>query len=154
MAQSRQTLTDDAIPVTKGSGNVFVDLGFDEDEAEELEVKAALTYQIYNRIKVLGLTQKQAVERLGISQPDVSKLMHSRYTGFSVDRLLALLGALDLDIEILLRPCVEHVASHRVRVRMIRPRGTHLDRAADAHPARGRRAPVRKRLHAAARVAH
>ena len=39
MDQSRQTLTNDAIPVTRGSGNVFLDLGFPEAEAAELQVK-------------------------------------------------------------------------------------------------------------------
>jgi len=145
MDQSTETIERDAIPVTRGSGNVFLDLGFPEAEAEELQVKALLTHHIYARIQALGLTQKQAVERLGIRQPDVSKLMHSRYTGFSTDRLLALLGALDLDIEIVLRPCTEHVAAHRVRVRVQRPRGPRLARAADRRPARGRRAPGKKR---------
>jgi len=108
----------DDIPVTRGSGNVFADLGFDEVEAEELQVKAELTRQIYNRIKALGLTQKQAGIRLGIGQPDVSKLMNSRYTGFSTDRLLALLNALDVDVEIVLRPRSENATPHRGSVRI------------------------------------
>jgi len=41
---------------------------------------------------------------LGLSQPDVSKLMGGRYTGFSVERLLALLNALEVDVDIVLRP--------------------------------------------------
>src|ERR1700730_9302025 len=90
------------MPVTRGSGNVFADLGF--ADAEELQVKAALTRQIANRIKSLGLTQVQAGTRLGISQPDVSKLMNGRYTGYSTDRLIATLNALEVDIEIVIRP--------------------------------------------------
>jgi predicted XRE-type DNA-binding protein len=90
------------IPVTRGSGNVFADLGF--ADAEELQVKAALTQRIANRIKECGLTQIRAGARLGISQPDVSKLMNGRYTGYSVDRLMAILNALEVDIEIVIRP--------------------------------------------------
>ena len=90
------------IPVTRGSGNVFADLGF--ENAEELQVKAALTRQIANRIKAFGLTQVQAGTRLGISQPDVSKLMNGRYTGYSVDRLIAILNTLEVDVEIVVRP--------------------------------------------------
>src|SRR5438445_8406422 len=90
------------IPVTKGSGNVFADLGF--PDAQELQVKAALTRQIANRIKEFGLTQIQAGARLGISQPDVSKLMNGRYTGFSADRLIGILNALEVDVEIVIRP--------------------------------------------------
>ena len=90
--------------ITRGSGNVFVDLGFSAREAAELQVKAELTRQIMNRIKQLGLTQVQAGRRLGVSQPDVSKLKAGRFTGFSTDRLITLLNALEVDVEIVVRP--------------------------------------------------
>lgn len=105
MAKRKKEMTNqqrEEIPVVRGSGNVFADLGF--EDAEELQMKAELTRQIYHRIKKLGLTQVQAGARLGIGQPDVSKLMSGRYTGFSVDRLLALLNALAVDVDIMLRP--------------------------------------------------
>jgi predicted XRE-type DNA-binding protein len=97
--------TDD-IPVVEGSDNIFIDLGL--PDADALQMKAELTRQIYNRIKALGLTQREAGKRLGLQQPDVSKLIKGRFTGFSVDRLLALLNALDVDVEIVLRPCSKH----------------------------------------------
>ena len=109
----------DDISVTRGGGNVFADLGFDEVEAEELQVKAELTRQIYNRVKALGLTQRQAGTRLGISQPDVSKLMNSRYTGFSTDRLLGLLNALDVDVDIVLHPRSDDGIARRGSVRVM-----------------------------------
>src|SRR4051812_18316462 len=74
--------------VIRGSDNLFTDLGFKPAEAAELRVKAELTRQIYNRIEAWGLTQVQAAKRLGISQPDVSKLMNARFTGYSTDRLI------------------------------------------------------------------
>jgi predicted XRE-type DNA-binding protein len=99
--------------VTKGSGNVFSDLGLPDAEAEL--VKAQLTFQIAKRIKVLGLTQTAAAARLGISQPDVSRLMKRRPTGFSTDRLLVLLTALDIEVDIVLRPAPEHAAKVSIR---------------------------------------
>jgi hypothetical protein len=39
-----------------------------------------------------------------VSQPDVAKLMNGRYSGYSVDRLMALLNALEVDIDIIVRP--------------------------------------------------
>ena len=90
------------ILVVEGSGNVFADLGL--PDADELQMKAELTRQLYHRIKALGLTQTETGMRLGLKQPDVSKLMQGRYTGFSVDQLLAVLNALEVDIEIVLRP--------------------------------------------------
>lgn len=97
-----------AAPITPGSGNVFTDLGFRPQEAAELQVKAELARQIYRRIKSLGLTQTGAAARLGLSQPDVSKLMNGRLTGFSTDRLIALLNALEVDVEIVVRPRRRH----------------------------------------------
>jgi predicted XRE-type DNA-binding protein len=90
--------------VTPGNENVFADLGFAPREASELKIKAELTLQIYQQIKALRLTQVRAAQRLGIGQPDVSKLMSGRYTGFSIDRLLSLLSALEVDVDIVVRP--------------------------------------------------
>jgi predicted XRE-type DNA-binding protein len=94
--------------VTRGSGNVFADLGFKSENVAELEVKAELVRQIYNRIKSLGLTQTRAAARLGLGQADVSKLMNARYTGYSTDRLIGLLNALEMDVDIVVRPRKRH----------------------------------------------
>ena len=104
--------------VTEGSGNVFADLGL-PDASTEL-VKAQLTLQLAKHLKKLGLTQTAAALRLGVSQPDVSRLMKSRPTGFSTDRLLAMLNSLDLDIDIVVRPA--NTAAHAARVRIIEER--------------------------------
>jgi predicted XRE-type DNA-binding protein len=92
------------VRVSRGSSNVFADLGFSRREASELQVKAELTRQILNRIRKLGLTQVAAADRLGISQPDVSKLTRGRFTGYSTDRLISLLNALEVDVDIVVRP--------------------------------------------------
>ena len=105
--------------IVEGSGNVFADLGM-PDAANEL-VKAQLTFQIAKRIKALGLTQTAAAARLGISQPDVSRLMKRRPTGFSTDRLLALLTALDIDVDIVLRPASTPARAAKVSIREERP---------------------------------
>jgi predicted XRE-type DNA-binding protein len=90
--------------VAPGTGNVFEDLGFSKAEAAELKVKAELSLQILQRIKALGLTQVKAAAQLHVSQPDISKLMNGRHAGYSVDRLLSLLNALEVDIDIVVRP--------------------------------------------------
>lgn len=143
MAKNAATMTADDLTVTHGSGNVFADLGF--DDAEELQVKAVLTYHIYNRIKALGLTQKEAVARLGISQPDVSRLMHCKHTGFSSDRLLAFLVALDLDVDIVLRPRDHHISPPHMRVHLRQPRKPRLPRVPGIRPAVRRRSLAKKR---------
>jgi predicted XRE-type DNA-binding protein len=49
------------------------------------------------------LTQAAAAELLGISQPKVSALVNYKLDGFSVERLMTFLTALDRDIEIVVR---------------------------------------------------
>lgn len=101
--------------IVQGSGNVFADVGLPEAAAEL--VKAQLTFQIAKRITSLGLTQTAAAARLGISQPDVSRLMQRRPTGFSTDRLLALLTALDVNVDIVLRPASTNARGAKVSIR-------------------------------------
>src|SRR5262245_58185750 len=112
MERARRTGMSTDETIIEGVGNVFDDLGM-TDAAAEL-VKAQLTFQLAKRIKALGLTQTAAAARLGISQPDVSRLMKRRPTGFSTDRLLALLTALDIDVDIVLRPA--SAAAHTAKV--------------------------------------
>lgn len=82
----------------KSSGNVFADLGL--PDAEERLAKAELARQIEHIIKKKRLTQERAAKILGISQPKISALVHGKLAGFSMDRLLKFLMALDQDIEI------------------------------------------------------
>src|SRR5215207_8386419 len=60
----------DEIAVTRGSGNVFADLGFANPEEELL--KAQLVREIRDLLKRRRLTQAKAAELLGLKQPDVS----------------------------------------------------------------------------------
>jgi len=88
-------------PVHASCGNVFADL--DLPDAADLPLQAELARLIYLRIKQFRLTQVQAASRLGLKQPDVSKLMNGRHTGFSAERLFRFLNALDQDIQIIVR---------------------------------------------------
>ncbi len=85
------------ISFEKGSGNVFADLGLPNAEQEQL--KARLTLQLYRIIKTRKLTQAQAGEIIGIAQPQVSLLMRNRSGNFSVARLMTFLTALGQDVE-------------------------------------------------------
>ena len=105
---------------TVGSGNVFEDLEFDHPE-EEL-VKSDLAIQINKIIGQMGWTQKKAACVLGIDQPKVSALKNGRLGGFSLERLLSFLWALDRDIDIVVRPKAEDVARIRVAEAVNRPK--------------------------------
>jgi predicted XRE-type DNA-binding protein len=63
----------DGLKVHESSGNVFQDL--DARQAEERLAKAELARVIRREIGGRRLTQTQAAELLGITQPDVSDLV-------------------------------------------------------------------------------
>jgi predicted XRE-type DNA-binding protein len=84
--------------VTRGSGNIFADLGL--PNADEHMLKARVVIMLGRRIKDLKLSQKAAAARMGIAQPDLSKLLRGHFDGFSIVRLFSCLRALGSDVEI------------------------------------------------------
>jgi predicted XRE-type DNA-binding protein len=80
-----------------GSGNVFADLGL--PEANDLLVKARLTYIINEEIKRQKLTQSEAARILGVNQSEVSRLTRS-FGSFSPIRLMTFLNRLGRNVEI------------------------------------------------------
>lgn len=105
---------EDDIELTEGGGNVFADLEVAEPNAAL--VKAELARRISALIAERGLTQTEAARLLGVDQPKVSALMRGRLAGFSLDRLLRLLLALDPDVEIVIKPKLPARAHGEVRV--------------------------------------
>lgn len=90
-----------AIKVTPSSGNVFA--GLQLPDAAELDTKLRLGAALIEAVRRSKLKQAEVAERLGISQPKVSALVHFKLEGFSVERLMQFLVALDRDVEILVR---------------------------------------------------
>lgn len=88
-------------PVERGSGNVFADLELPEANTHLL--KAELVSRVDQIIRQRGLTQTKAAEILGISQPDVSRLLKGDFREYSMERLFRLLQALGQDVEIVIR---------------------------------------------------
>lgn len=76
------------VRVTPSSGNVFLDLGFDEAEAQVMALRADLMAQLARQIKVRRLTQVEAAELLGVSQSRVSDLARGKFEKFSLDMLV------------------------------------------------------------------
>ena len=100
--------------VTPGSGNVFADLGC--ADAEERQTKLRLAHALSQILQQRYLTQAAAAELLGITQPKVSALMNYKLEGFSVERLMTFLTALDRDIEIVIRRKPRSRPAARIRV--------------------------------------
>lgn len=86
--------------VTKGSGNIFRDMGFSEERSAELILKSSLLQALQETIRGRGWKQMEAATRLGIGQAKVSKLLAGQMAGFSVGRLVHFLFLLGQDIEV------------------------------------------------------
>jgi predicted XRE-type DNA-binding protein len=100
--------------VERGSGNVFADLGF--RDAEDRMWKAQLAIKISRLIQSKGWTQAQAAERVGLDQPKVSQLMRGGLTGFSADRLFAILNRLGYNVEVRISTKEQSPEKTRTRV--------------------------------------
>lgn len=111
--RSKRTVSKE-IPVTRGSGNVFADLGL--ANPEERLAKAELALAIARAIKERGLTQREAAALMGIDQPKVSHVLRGRLADFSTERLMSFLTGLGRDIEIVVRPAPKSRKRGRLHV--------------------------------------
>jgi predicted XRE-type DNA-binding protein len=80
---------------------VFADLGF--PDAAERQARLRLAYALNQELEARKISQADAAKVLGVTQPKVSALRHYKLAGFSVERLMNLLTALDQDVEIVIR---------------------------------------------------
>jgi predicted XRE-type DNA-binding protein len=87
--------------VTRGTGNVFADLGF--PDAAERQAKLRLAYALNQELDDRKLSQTEVAKVLGVTQPKVSALRNYKLAGFSVERLMNMLTAVDQDVEIVIR---------------------------------------------------
>ena len=85
-------------------------------DAEERHTKLRLAFAINEVIVRRRLTQAAAAEKLGINQPKVSALANYKLDGFSVERLMTFLTALDQDVEIVIRKKPRSRAAARISV--------------------------------------
>ncbi|MDQ6435156.1 helix-turn-helix transcriptional regulator [Mesorhizobium sp. LHD-90] len=102
--------------ITHGSSNVFADLGL--PDAGERQTKTRLAMAIAEIVQARKLKQVDVASLLDIPQPKVSALINYRLDGFSVERLMHFLTALDQDIEIMIRPRSHDAGS--ISVHMVR----------------------------------
>jgi predicted XRE-type DNA-binding protein len=90
--------------VTASSGNVFRDLGFSADEAEHLRVRSDLMISVQKAIASRGMTQAQAANLLGVTQPRISDLVRGRLDLFSIETLIDMLAHLGIRVKLVLQP--------------------------------------------------
>jgi predicted XRE-type DNA-binding protein len=86
--------------VTKGS--VFDDLGFGEETATNLKIRAALMRAIESELESRKLTQEQSAKLLSISQPRVSDLNRGKLQLFTIDMLVNFMVKLGRPVSIVI----------------------------------------------------
>jgi predicted XRE-type DNA-binding protein len=102
--------------IESSSGNVFADLGF--EDSEERLLKAQLATRIGQLIEKKGWTQAQTAERTGLDQPKISRLLRGQLSGFSADRLFAVLNRIGHSVEVRISPKERAPEESHTRVRI------------------------------------
>jgi predicted XRE-type DNA-binding protein len=92
--------------VTKGSDNVFKDLGFGDEEAANLKIRADLMINLQKFIKSQNWTQAEAANFFGETQPRISNLMNGDIDRFAIDKLVQMLSQAGMEVRILVTPQV------------------------------------------------
>lgn len=88
--------------VTRGGGNVFDDLGF--QNADEHLAKAELVSELKRIVDRAGWNQARAAKIMGMAQPDMSRLLRGQFSNYSIDRIMRFLRAAGCEVEITIRP--------------------------------------------------
>lgn len=70
--------------------------------AKLIELRESLAESIVSRIRAEGWNQSRAAYYLCCTQPEVSRLVNGRVSGFSLDRLLTYLNLLGADATLLI----------------------------------------------------
>jgi len=83
---------------TRGSGNVFADVGFAPQEAENLLLRAQLMSRIRDAARVT--TQREAAKQFGVSQPRLNDLLRGKISKFSLDALVNMLAHAGMRVEL------------------------------------------------------
>lgn len=108
------------VMIINSSGNVFADIGL--ENADELLAKSQLVIAIGRVIKSRGLTQAKVADLIGLDQPQVSRLLQGRFSGYSTDRLLRILNDLGQDVKITVGPTqTAELQSGSISVELLSP---------------------------------
>jgi predicted XRE-type DNA-binding protein len=96
--------------ITKGSGNVFADLGFSPSESRNLRIRSEMMTALRKFIEKEGLTQADAAKRLKVTQPRISDLTRGKISRFSLDTLVNMLSDAGLEVGLRIKPPSRRVA--------------------------------------------
>ena len=101
------------LEITRGSGNVFRDLGY--ENADALQMKALLATQIIKTLDREALSVRKAQERTGIAAAEFSRIRNADLKRFTLDRLIAIVNKLGsrVDISFKIKPMAKYPTDAR-----------------------------------------
>ena len=94
------------LKITRGSGNVFQDIGFVPEEAENLKLRSNLMMHIEDYYQNSGATQAAAAKVLGRTTPRFNGLLKGKINLFSLDALVNIAVRAGLRIELRVKKAV------------------------------------------------
>src|SRR5438034_10248389 len=91
------------LKVTWGSGNVFLDLGLDKAEAENLKLRSELMMRIEEFYRKSGMTRAEAAKALGLTQPRLNALLKGKIGQFSLDALVNIASRAGMNVRLVVK---------------------------------------------------
>lgn len=99
------------LKITKGSANVFEDLGFTAQDSQNLLLRSQTMIALVQWFEASGMTQAQAAKSLSITQPRFNQLLKGKIEIFSLDALVNMATSAGMRVGLSIRP----IASVKVR---------------------------------------
>jgi predicted XRE-type DNA-binding protein len=88
----------DDIELVRGSGNVYRDFGRANPGLEQ--ARALIAARIIRNLDARKLSTRDAEKVTGVSHSEFSRIRNARLRRFTLDRMIAILGKLDADVEV------------------------------------------------------
>ena len=92
------------LKITKGSANVFEDIGFDVQESQTLLLRSQTMVALVQWFNASGLTQVVAAKTLGVTQPRLNQLLKGKIEIFSLDALVNMATSAGMRVGLSIRP--------------------------------------------------
>jgi predicted XRE-type DNA-binding protein len=91
-------MSKDDMELVRGSGNVYRDLGRATADLEQ--ARAIVAAKIIRVLDERKLSTRDAEKLTGVSHSEFSRIRGTQLRRFTLDRLIAILGKLDADVEV------------------------------------------------------
>lgn len=91
-------MTDDDMELIHGSGNIYRDFG--RPDAGIAQARTIVAAQIISILDDRRLSTREAKKLTGVSHAEFSRIRNAQLRRFTLDRMITILGKLDMDVEV------------------------------------------------------